>query len=194
MNSFVWNFCVDSHEKYSQFCYCMQSTVGFTDLDQSSEIIIFESIFTVFEASSIFWGSWGCSINWLELKIKPLLAYLVYLNWWNTLYNTKWIKFVFSLFLLSKLYFHFVDKNVSTELFLIAKHTQKVIRMRITFSYQVILKPLFPPKHFLTRKKYENFFWTFLSISTLSISWKKSEVTNSSITRLVSCLLPLLLL
>ncbi len=33
-------------------------------------MIIFE---TTFEASFIFWGSWGCIKNWLELKIKQLL-------------------------------------------------------------------------------------------------------------------------
>ncbi len=46
-------------------------TVSFTDLDQSSEIIIFGSIWTTFEANTTFWGSWGSSKNWIELKVKP---------------------------------------------------------------------------------------------------------------------------
>ncbi len=55
-------------------------------------MIIFESTLTTFEASFIFWGSWGSIKNWLELKIKPPLA-----DPWNTLYNEKkdW-KYIFS--------------------------------------------------------------------------------------------------
>jgi hypothetical protein len=34
-------------------------------------MIIFESISTPFEASSIFRGSWGSFGNWLKLKIEP---------------------------------------------------------------------------------------------------------------------------
>jgi hypothetical protein len=37
-------------------------------------MIIFESTLTTFEASFIFWGRSGSIKNWLELKIKPLLA------------------------------------------------------------------------------------------------------------------------
>ncbi len=48
-------------------------------------MIIFESNLTTFEASFIFWGSWGSIKNWLELKIKPPLADLALLNPWNTL-------------------------------------------------------------------------------------------------------------
>jgi hypothetical protein len=49
-------------------------------------MIIFESTLTTFEASFIFWGSWGSIKNWLELKIEPPLADLALLNPWNTLY------------------------------------------------------------------------------------------------------------
>ncbi len=37
-------------------------------------MIILESTLTTFEASFIFWGSWGSIKNWLELKIEPPLA------------------------------------------------------------------------------------------------------------------------
>ncbi len=57
-------------------------TVTFTDLDQGSEIIMFESILTAFEPSSIFCVSQGSNKNWLELKIEPSMANL---NRWNTL-------------------------------------------------------------------------------------------------------------
>ncbi len=50
------------------------------------KMIIFESTLSTFEASFIFWGSWGSIKNWLELKIKPPLADLALLNPWNTLY------------------------------------------------------------------------------------------------------------
>ncbi len=57
-------------------------------------MIIFESSLTTFEASFIFWGSWGSIKNWLELKIEPPLADLALLNPWNTLYplynKTDW--------------------------------------------------------------------------------------------------------
>ncbi len=52
-------------------------------------MIIFGSILTTFEASFIFWGSWGSIKNWLELKIEPPLADLALLNPWNTLYNVS---------------------------------------------------------------------------------------------------------
>jgi hypothetical protein len=50
--------------------------VSFTDLDQGSEKIIFESFLISFESSFSFCGSRGSSKNWLKLKIEPLLAYL----------------------------------------------------------------------------------------------------------------------
>ncbi len=49
-------------------------------------MIIFKSILTTFEASFIFWASWGSIENWLEFKIEPPLANLALLNPWNTLY------------------------------------------------------------------------------------------------------------
>jgi hypothetical protein len=45
-------------------------TVCFTNLDQGSEMTIFESILTTFIASIIFRSGWSCNTNWLELKIK----------------------------------------------------------------------------------------------------------------------------
>ncbi len=49
-------------------------------------MIFIESTLTTFEASFIFWGSWGSIKNWLELKIDPPSADLALLNPWNTLY------------------------------------------------------------------------------------------------------------
>ena len=46
------------------------------DLDYRIEMIIFESILTIFEASIIFVGSWGNIGNWLEPKNKPPLRIL----------------------------------------------------------------------------------------------------------------------
>jgi len=40
------------------------------DLDYQSQKIIFESILTTFESSSIFGGSWGSIENWLKPKTK----------------------------------------------------------------------------------------------------------------------------
>ncbi len=34
-------------------------------------MIIFGSILTTFDLSSIFGGSWGSIVNWLEPKIEP---------------------------------------------------------------------------------------------------------------------------
>ncbi len=56
------------------------STVYFTDLDQGSKMIIFESIFTTFIASVVFRGPWNSGKNWLELKIEPPFANLACLN------------------------------------------------------------------------------------------------------------------
>jgi hypothetical protein len=43
-------------------------------------MIIFGSILTTFELSSIFLGSWGSIENWLEPKIKPPSGNLAYPN------------------------------------------------------------------------------------------------------------------
>ena len=43
-----------------------------TGLDSQREMIIFESILTTFEASIIFWGSWGSTENQLmPMKFEP---------------------------------------------------------------------------------------------------------------------------
>jgi hypothetical protein len=42
-----------------------------TDLNELSKMIIFESILITFESSVVLKGSWGSSVNWLELKTKP---------------------------------------------------------------------------------------------------------------------------
>ncbi len=69
-------------------------------------MIIFESTLTTFEASFIFWGSWGNIKNWLELKIEPPLADLALLNPWNTLYAIEQTKLnSTSFFLFEKFYF-----------------------------------------------------------------------------------------
>jgi hypothetical protein len=52
---------------------CLISTVSFTDLDQGSEMIIFESILTTFKESVIYRRNWGGGKNWLEPKIEPVL-------------------------------------------------------------------------------------------------------------------------
>jgi len=52
-----------------------------TDLDlHTKEMIIFGSILTTFESSSIFGGSSGSVENWLEPKIKPPSGNLACLN------------------------------------------------------------------------------------------------------------------
>ncbi len=66
-----------------------KSTVSSTDLDPCWRANYFESIFTTFEASFIFWGSLGSNKNLLELKIEPPLADLDCLNRWNTLHNNR---------------------------------------------------------------------------------------------------------
>ena len=50
------------------------------DLHSLSEIIIFNSILTTFEASAIIWGSWGSCWNMLEPKTKPWLRILTKLR------------------------------------------------------------------------------------------------------------------
>jgi len=42
------------------------STECVADLEEWSEMIIFEMIFNTFESSSIFGDSWGSIENWLE--------------------------------------------------------------------------------------------------------------------------------
>ncbi len=59
------------------------------DLDPCWRANYFESIFTTFEASFIFWGSRGSSKNRLVFKIEPALSNLACLNRWNTLYNNR---------------------------------------------------------------------------------------------------------
>jgi len=41
------------------------------DLDQRSEMIIFEPILTTFKSSVVFRDSWGNSVNWLEPQNEP---------------------------------------------------------------------------------------------------------------------------
>ncbi len=48
-----------------------RDTVCFTNLDQGSKLIIFESIMTTFIVSVIFKGHLDSSKNWLGLEIKP---------------------------------------------------------------------------------------------------------------------------
>jgi len=43
------------------------------DLDKRSKRIIFRSILTIFELSSIFGGRWGSIENWLKPKTEPPL-------------------------------------------------------------------------------------------------------------------------
>ena len=43
---------------------------------RSREMITFESLLTTFEASNIFWGSWGSSKIWLEPKTELSLPSL----------------------------------------------------------------------------------------------------------------------
>jgi hypothetical protein len=54
--------------------------VSFTDLDYCKQSVYFESILTTFEARFIFYGGWGSSKNWLELKIEPPLSNLASLR------------------------------------------------------------------------------------------------------------------
>jgi hypothetical protein len=46
------------------------ATVSLMDLDQGSEMIIFESILTDFEASTIFSSSRVSGKSWLDLKVE----------------------------------------------------------------------------------------------------------------------------
>jgi len=48
-------------------------------------MIIFGSILSTFELSSIFGGSWGSIENWLEPKIKPPSGNFACLNLRNAL-------------------------------------------------------------------------------------------------------------
>jgi len=49
---------------------------------------IFESFLTTFEASIVFWGSWGSSENWLEPKTLPPLQILTKLSLSKSLIRT----------------------------------------------------------------------------------------------------------
>ena len=40
-----------------------------------NDMIIFESLLTTLEPSSIFWGSWGSSENWLEPVLTPITKF-----------------------------------------------------------------------------------------------------------------------
>jgi len=42
------------------------------DLDEQTEMIIFESNLTTFKLSIVFWGSCGICENWLEPETEPL--------------------------------------------------------------------------------------------------------------------------
>jgi hypothetical protein len=52
----------------------IRTTECVTDLDQRSKMIIFGSILTTFESSSIFGGSWGSIENWFEPKIQTTIG------------------------------------------------------------------------------------------------------------------------
>ncbi len=85
----------NSHMKYFQSIYVFLSAnsafavqisgIYLSRITRHTCLLIFGSILTTFDASFIFWGSWGSIKNWLELKIEPSLANLACLNWWNTL-------------------------------------------------------------------------------------------------------------
>jgi hypothetical protein len=51
-----------------------------------SEPIILSLFWPLLRHASFFWGSWGSSKNWLELKIESSSSNLACLNRWNTLY------------------------------------------------------------------------------------------------------------
>ncbi len=53
-------------------------TMNFTDLDQGIKMIILESNLATFEASFIFWGSWGSSKNWLKMAKFSLHKFVKY--------------------------------------------------------------------------------------------------------------------
>jgi hypothetical protein len=50
--------------------------------------MIFESILATFKLSSIFGGSWGSNVNWLELKIEPPSGNLAFPNPRNAQHHT----------------------------------------------------------------------------------------------------------
>ncbi len=54
--------------------YLIKSYGEFHRFRKRSKMIIFQSILTTFEASSIFWGSWGSIKITLKFKIKSLKA------------------------------------------------------------------------------------------------------------------------
>ncbi len=76
-------------------------------------MIIFESILTTFEASFIFWASWGSIENWLELKIEPPLANLALLNPWNTLYKKHFFQILTKSYMLCEVIKSVAGQNFS---------------------------------------------------------------------------------
>jgi hypothetical protein len=50
-------------------------------------MVIFGSVMTTLETSSIFGGIWGSIKNWLEPKNLPPSGKLVCQNPWNSLYD-----------------------------------------------------------------------------------------------------------
>jgi len=50
------------------------------DLDQQSELVIFESFLTTFKPSIVFRGSWGSVENWLKPKTEPQSGNLAFPN------------------------------------------------------------------------------------------------------------------
>jgi len=71
---------------------------GYMDLDYRLELLIFELILTLFEASIVFWCSWGSPENWLEPKAKSPLGNLACPNPWNALYIETTFAVWYSLF------------------------------------------------------------------------------------------------
>ncbi len=67
----------------------MANTVSFDDLDQSTEMIIFESILTTFKASVVFEGFCSSDKNWLKPKNEPTFTNLACPNPWYTLYKVE---------------------------------------------------------------------------------------------------------
>ncbi len=76
--TFMTSKYVYTNSFFFKSIYCLYRVCqGFRlSLDNESEIIIFESLLTTFEANSTFWDFWGFSGNWLEHKTKPLVPIL----------------------------------------------------------------------------------------------------------------------
>ncbi len=58
-----------THQPFNKRIVSLCYTECVTDLNQQSEMIIFESFLTTFEVSVIFSGSWGSGENLLELEL-----------------------------------------------------------------------------------------------------------------------------